>query len=718
MNAAARREAYHRRLAFPAHRVLGLEPLKNGQMAYIYFDWPEDSVSREFRDSGFMKIRFKAEVDDEEVGVVEVRWVDADHFFRLFPTPDDFATLIPEMWSGYAKADPELLKKDYLRHKSGLNDPFVTWARSESPRLGIATLLYKHAAAWLADMGMRLRASTGQSPDAEKLWASFEKNGLPVQNEGGHKYLDYRKKRGKVARVFTVQNLKDAFKEAYGDRAPEDVWHEIVEAQNQKCVGMGWLDGVQPLPPRRVAGEGDAYKSKKKVKNQKGEESVVYEYSESHVQKRTEKKVDKVNHLSKSIDDVVAQAKKDLKSEDLKVKMPALAVLLINHTYERVGNEGSAEDGHYGVTTWKKKHLKFSGGKATLTYVGKSGVDHVKEVSDATIVSELKALAKGKGDNDYLFCDTEEQCSTRASEVNEYLKQFDITSKDLRGYHANRIMLEKLKDLSPAKDEKDRKRQFLDALDATAEEVGHEAATLRSQYLAPSVEEDFMDDGKVNKSVRASVVVSLQGLVLRVPNPRTQGLLQDALSSWQKSYPYRAARGVEGVASAEGGATTPSHVASAPGGAGRALTSARIRSLAASEGEEMMSFAGLLRALKEFMDLQSNQAATLRDLIAAGEARRLGRTTGIQVLRLTSTSGGLISADMKGLTGEYQTRIRMDPRGHHCTCEDWQKNGRRVGPCKHVLTLGQTWLTQHVIPSMEKLNLALMAVLEGAESYD
>jgi hypothetical protein len=30
--------------------------------------------------------------------------------------------------------------------------------------------------------------------------------------------------------------------------------------------------------------------------------------------------------------------------------------------------------------------------------------------------------------------------------------------------------------------------------------------------------------------------------------------------------------------------------------------------------------------------------------------------------------------------------------GHHCTCPDWQKNGTRVGPCKHVLRLAEVWL--------------------------
>jgi hypothetical protein len=136
----------------------------------------------------------------------------------------------------------------------------------------------------------------------------------------------------------------------------------------------------------------------------------------------------------------------------------------------------------------------------------------------------------------------------------------------------------------------------------------------------------------------------------------------------------------------------------------------------ANEEDELRNFSGLLRAVKDFMDLQTRQASTMRDLIAAGEARRLGRTNDISIQKWGVAQDGLISAEMRGTTGVYQTHIRLDPRGHRCTCEDWQKNGRRVGPCKHVLRLGQAWLNDRILPAMQKMNEALVAVLEGTES--
>ena len=262
-----------------------------------------------------------------------------------------------------------------------------------------------------------------------------------------------------------------------------------------------------------------SYKSKKDVKTKDGDTITMYEYSENHLKKRDEKKADKVNHLQTEMDNIVKDAKKKFNSKDSKEQMTALAVLLIDHTYERVGNERSADEGHHGVTTWEVDHLSFKDGKAVLKYVGKSGVDHTKEVTDKTLISALKDL-KSKSKSGFLF--QNDDASVRASDVNEYLKRFDITAKDIRGYHANRLVQEKLKKISPVKDEdkkkqeRERKKQFKEVVEEAAVEVGHEPTTLRNQYLAPSLEEDFIDDGKVNKKVTAMSHDSIDILAIRL----------------------------------------------------------------------------------------------------------------------------------------------------------------------------------------------------------
>lgn len=237
--------------------------------------------------------------------------------------------------------------------------------------------------------------------------------------------------------------------------------------------------------------------------------NITYIYDEKHLKKRNKQKEKKVKRLEGSISDLRKKVLEDLKSDDPKLALCALSVGLIDDTYERVGNTESAEGGHFGVTTWKVKHITFSGGKAKIKYVGKSGVKQDKEVKQKSLVSALKALVKGKKKNDNVFETDDFKLS--ANDVNRYLKKFKISAKDIRGYHANTEMRKALKSARKGKlpkDEKEKtkklKEEFKKALEETAKKVGHEPGTLKNQYLIHSIEENYMN-GKT-----ASFILSIR----------------------------------------------------------------------------------------------------------------------------------------------------------------------------------------------------------------
>lgn len=252
-----------------------------------------------------------------------------------------------------------------------------------------------------------------------------------------------------------------------------------------------------------------AYKAKHHVETRDGEKAVVYEYTDAHHTRKNREKADRVEGLRKDLPKLQAKYKKDLTSDDAKTRLTALAVALLDETYERVGNDGSAEENeHYGVTTWEKQHISFSGGKAKLKYTGKSGVDHEKEVTNPKVVSALKEAVKGKKPGERILCSTgdEDECTISAGDVNEYLSEFEITAKDMRGLHANEEMKTRLKairakgpKLPSDKKEKEKllKEEFKEALEGAAEAVGHSPSMLRSSYLVPGFEDQFMKDGTV-----------------------------------------------------------------------------------------------------------------------------------------------------------------------------------------------------------------------------
>jgi 2'-5' RNA ligase len=86
-------------------------------------------------------------------------------------------------------------------------------------------------------------------------------------------------------------------------------------------------------------------------------------------------------------------------------------------------------------------------------------------------------------------------------------------------------------------------------------------------------------------------------------------------------------------------------------------------------------------------------------LISKGEQRRLGRQD--SAFRKIIFDGRVLEAEVQGRTGSYTTRITFNPPAHRCTCPDWEQNGRRVGPCKHVLQLAQGW-SERLIAALER----------------
>jgi hypothetical protein len=297
------------------------------------------------------------------------------------------------------------------------------------------------------------------------------------------------------------------------------------EGQNVGSFAVDLLPDVDPAEVDPLAVK-VAAKYKEKVKTEAG--NTVYTYSERQIANRNKKKAERIEALRKSIGSLRKKVNRDMKSTDPEKAMTALAVALIDHTYERVGNEGSADDGHYGVTGWQKKHVTFGPKGATIKYVGKAGVKQEKKVTDASIRQALRNAYEAT-DKDTADLFSGEWGSVTAEKINDYLEPFKVTAKDIRGFHANREMTERLKAIRSAgkalpKDKKAKekllKTEFLKALEDTAEAVGHEASTLRSQYLVPDMEDEYMKEGQVPESFTklASVETLEERVVARYYN--------------------------------------------------------------------------------------------------------------------------------------------------------------------------------------------------------
>ena len=216
--------------------------------------------------------------------------------------------------------------------------------------------------------------------------------------------------------------------------------------------------------------------------------------TEKELEARWAKKRNAIKNLSKNISKLKTQITKDLSSSDENIQLVAAIAKIIEMTGERVGNDNSAQNGHHGISNFTNKHIKVSGTNITLDYMGKSGVDHNVTISNAKLSTILKGLKRRNKKELFITTDGKQ---IKPTEVNSYLSKFNITSKDLRGFKANRLMREKLAKLPKTKDDKVIKKNFNEVLRQVAEIIGHTPSILRKAYLLPEIEATYYKYGSI-----------------------------------------------------------------------------------------------------------------------------------------------------------------------------------------------------------------------------
>lgn len=210
---------------------------------------------------------------------------------------------------------------------------------------------------------------------------------------------------------------------------------------------------------------------------------------------RWQKKKQRITELSNIVQKLRTNISRDIQSEDERLALTALVVGLMDRTAERIGNDDSAENGHFGVTGFQKKHISVVGNKVHLDYIGKSGKEHEKSFSDERIAKALKKAIKN-APGKFIF-ETSDGFRIKSDKVNRYLEPFNISAKDIRGYNANRWIIEQLHKAKKADTAKERKKIFNKAVKETALRVGHGSGTLKKHYMIPELPTEYINHGRI-----------------------------------------------------------------------------------------------------------------------------------------------------------------------------------------------------------------------------
>jgi DNA topoisomerase I len=174
-------------------------------------------------------------------------------------------------------------------------------------------------------------------------------------------------------------------------------------------------------------------------------------------------------------------------------KILAAIVRLLETTLIRVGNEKYArENGSYGLTTMRNRHVRIRGQRLQFDFRGKSGQQHHIELSDARLAAIVRRCRELPGYDLFQYLDEQGQPHILTStDVNEYLSSISAggtyTAKDFRTWAGTVLAALALQGQEPPAVESHAKKSIADAVRVVAARLGNTPAICRKCYVHPGI---------------------------------------------------------------------------------------------------------------------------------------------------------------------------------------------------------------------------------------
>jgi DNA topoisomerase IB len=238
-----------------------------------------------------------------------------------------------------------------------------------------------------------------------------------------------------------------------------------------------------------------------------------YLYHPQWRERRDAEKFDRMLLFGKALAKARAQVLLDLALEGMPLERGcAAAVRLLDLGYFRIGNDVYAEDnGSFGLTTLERRHVRRLDDALVFRFVGKSGVEHVVEITDEVVIAVIEVMRRRRTPDDPRLLAYKDGRSWRSiipDLVNGYVREttgLDATAKDFRTWHATVLAAAALAGTDePGGTKASRKRAVSGAMKEVASFLGNTPTLARSSYVDPRVVDSYERGRTIERAVRRS----------------------------------------------------------------------------------------------------------------------------------------------------------------------------------------------------------------------
>jgi len=230
-------------------------------------------------------------------------------------------------------------------------------------------------------------------------------------------------------------------------------------------------------------------------------------YSQAFRLKQEKLKFEKILKFAEKLPKLRKQVAKDLARKKLgEEKVVACIVKLIDEQFFRIGSEQYAKEHQtYGITTLRSKHANISRTTVTFDFIGKSGKEHVKKVSDPQIAHIVQQLDDMPGYELFKYIDAEGNIKdVHSSNVNNYIKRYmgkQFSAKDFRTWGGTLLATSALLAEDEAADQTKTAtaKKITAAVKQVAKRLGNTPAVAKSSYIDPRVFVAYEDGATLPK---------------------------------------------------------------------------------------------------------------------------------------------------------------------------------------------------------------------------
>jgi DNA topoisomerase I len=253
---------------------------------------------------------------------------------------------------------------------------------------------------------------------------------------------------------------------------------------------------------------------------------LQYRYHAQWRAQRDEHKFDRLAEFAAMLPAIREAVARDLAQPGLsRRKLLAAMVRLLDRTHARVGDERYRRDnGSFGLTTLRTRHVRISGDRIRLRFRGKSGKEHDLSLLDKRLARIVRRCLDLPGYELFRYVEDGETRPLCATDVNAYLQEVagaDYTSKDFRTWRATVIAAVLLRRFGLADSAAERTKTVNRAIRVAARALGNTLAVCRRSYVHPGIVDAYLADAMPARCPRSPAPG------LRAGERRTLALLKE-----------------------------------------------------------------------------------------------------------------------------------------------------------------------------------------------